>query len=118
MVPVGCRSGGQFGQTLLGLMYLRGLGIDANMTVAADLFRKAAEQGDLNAQFNLSHFYSASVAVAKDPIVAFKWLIIASRTGEAEAIGARDDFKLRLVPDQIAEAETLARAWLARHDRK
>ena len=37
-------------------MYLKGLGIDANMTVAADLFRKAAEQGDLNAQFNLSHF--------------------------------------------------------------
>ena len=85
---------------------------------AAAWYRKAAEQGDANAQFNLGLMYAKGQGVPQDYAAAHKWLnLAASRFPASEvelrnnAVKARKAIAKRMTPAQIAEAQRLAREW-------
>jgi TPR repeat protein len=85
---------------------------------AIERYRKAAEQGDAQAQSILGLMYFTGRGVLQDYVEAHMWLnLAASRFSTAEirnrdqAIRDRDHVAAKMTPAQIAEAQKLAREW-------
>jgi hypothetical protein len=97
----------------LGFMYGTGHGVLQDYVEAARWYRLAADQGNANAQFNLSIMYANGVGVSRDYVQAYMWLNLAASLMSSEvrdkAAEARDKFANLLTPDQLAEAQRLAR---------
>ena len=68
--------------------YYNGQGVAQDYGEAVKWFRKAAEQGNVDAQFNLGLCYEYSKGVAKDIDEAAKWYRKAAEQGNADAIKA------------------------------
>ena len=98
-------------QLYLGLLYSEGDGVQKNPIQAVYWYRKAADQGHAGAQFYLGHMYLRGDGVAKDDMLALIWFSIAAGRGEAQAALVRDDLAKTLSPEQVADAERLARDW-------
>jgi hypothetical protein len=99
----------------VGVMYYEGRDVPQDYAEAVKWYRKAAEQGDANAQYNLGGMYYQGKGVQQDYIIALMWLnLAASRMSDAEKRGAvrnRDTVASKMTPEQIAEAQRLAREW-------
>jgi len=67
------RAGDPTAQFNVGVLYEKGLGVDASATDAAQWYLKAAEQGDLGAQYALAVLYESGIGVAKDVDAARRW---------------------------------------------
>jgi len=102
-------------QYKLGDMYDNGLGVPQDETEAVKWFRKAAEQDYGLAQFQLGIRYLVGRGVPQDYVLAHMWLNIAAAPGDETAEYARDNAAKLMTPDQIAEAQRVAREWLAKH---
>ena len=101
-------------------------------TPELDELRALAEQGDATAQFNLGIMYDNGRGVPQDDAEAVRWYrlaadrghatarfnLMASRTTDSERGNAVRNFDRvvgRMTPDQLAEAQRLAREWDAAH---
>jgi hypothetical protein len=72
-------------QSLLGLLYYRGQGVEQDFAAAATWFRKAADQDDAPAQFHLGVMFSKGEGVPQDKAQAMKWFHSAADLGDAQA---------------------------------
>lgn len=104
-------SGGAEAQYRLGLMYANGMGVPTDQAEAARLYRLAADQGVEKAQFSLGELYRDGDGVAQDLVQAYMWFSVAAAAGDQAAFDHRGFLAAELSPDQIAEAEKLAKAW-------
>ncbi len=64
-----------------------------NHREAVKWYRKAAERGDADAQFNLGVCYSKGESVKQDRAEAAKWLRMAAKQGHAPAQKALEKYK-------------------------
>ena len=80
---------------------------------AVRLIRPLAEQGDATAQYTLGVFYDNGLGVPQDRIRAYMWFDLSATQGRDGAAAFRDLVKRRMTPEQIAEAQKLAREWKA-----
>jgi len=97
---------------------------------AGKWYRLAAERGDAVAQFNLGLMYATGATnvmsatnernVPQDSVQAYLWLTLAAAQGNASglseeqrklAVKNRDLVAKLMTPDQLAEAQRLAREW-------
>ena len=80
---------------------------------AAKWYRLAAEQGNAEAQSNLGLMYENGQGVPQDYVLAHMWVnLAASQGGETEnAVKYRDILARSMTPNQLAEAQKLAREW-------
>jgi TPR repeat protein len=78
---------------------------------AVELFRKAAEQGDAYAQYNLGQMYDKGKGVKQDYVETHKWVSLAAAQGLKKAIENREMVASQLTPAQMTEAQRLAREW-------
>ena len=58
-----------------------GIGVPQDYTQAADLYRRAAEQGNASAQFNLALLYDNGTGLARDYAQAAAWYTKAAEQG-------------------------------------
>ena len=72
-------------QSNLGLMSEKGQGVQQDYVVAVKWYRRAAEQGDANAQYNPGFMYHYGQGVQQDYAEAVKWFRRAAEQGYAEA---------------------------------
>ena len=102
-------------QYSLAFSYLEGYGVTQDYVESARWFRKAAEQGNAFAQHWLGTLYATGRGVPQDYIQAHMWanLAAASMTAEEWEVSAklRDELAAKMTPEQIAEAQRLAREW-------
>ncbi len=70
-------------QTYVGEIYEKGLGVPPEFQLAANWYRKAAEQGYSRAQINLGQLYEQGLGVPKDQKQAVYWFRKASGLGES-----------------------------------
>jgi TPR repeat protein len=106
-------------QLSLGRMYYYGNGVRDDAEAVRHL-RKAIDspgekQGSgevlAQAQWYLGAMYEAGRGVPKDDVLAYMWYDLAAAGGESPSAFNRDRIALRMTPDQIAEAQRLAREW-------
>jgi uncharacterized protein len=72
----------------LGLLYSEGgKGLKKDFEKAAEWFRKAAEQGDVEAQCNLGVMFAEGIGVARDYEKSMEWLVKAADQGDETAQG-------------------------------
>jgi len=105
-------------QSNLGRMYAFGKGVPQDFAEAVKWYRKAADQGHAHAQSNLGRMYALGKGVPQDYVLAHMWFNLAisrftaSEQEEREKTGKlRDITASTMTPDQIAEAQKLAREW-------
>jgi uncharacterized protein len=98
-------------QSNLGLMYVDGQGVAQNDADAAKWFGKAADQGLSEAQTLLGMIYVKGRGAAQNYILAHMWFNLAAAQGDADALANRDHLARLMTPDQIGEAQRLAREW-------
>ena len=101
----------------LGFRYENGFGVPQDYIAAADLYRRAAEQGDTFAQCRLGLSYDKGHGVPQDYVRAHMWFNIAAAAAGASDVAVREAAKwrdlvaTRMTPAQIAEGRRLAREW-------
>ena len=106
----------------LGVLYAEGRDVPQDYVEAVRWFRRAAEQGYARAQNNLGNRYANGQGVPQDYVQAHVWYNLAAsrRSGEdrQRSIRGREGAESRMTPDQIAEAQRLAREWDAAHPQR
>ncbi len=106
-------------QNNLGFMYNNGEGVPQNYAEAAKWYRRAAEQGQAEAQASLGAAYAMGSGVLQDYLLAHMWFNLAAGQGHAGALKARIAIEeAYLTPAQIAEAQRLAREWKSKKEGK
>ena len=88
-----------------------GRGVPQDYVEAVKWYRKAAEQGDASAQYNLGVMYYNGQGVPQDYIQAHMWLNLSAAQGNKVAVQNRDLIASKMSPEQVAQAQRLAREW-------
>ena len=101
----------QFG---VGVMHEKGQGVVQDNVDALKWYRLAAAQGDAAAQYNLGVMYTKGQGVLQDYVRAHMWFNLAAVSGSAEAVKNRDIVAVKMTPQQVADAQKLARECQAR----
>ena len=101
---------------LLGFKYEHGLGVPQSFEVAADLYFRAAEQGDPTGQYFLGLMYDKGRGVWQDGILAYKWLNLAAARAPAryreQYLRLRQAAASKLTQDQLYMGQELAIQWV------
>jgi TPR repeat protein len=100
-------------QYKLGLLYLTGNGALQDFAEAAKWLKRAAEQGYALAQYELGLIYRTGYGLAIDHVQSYVWLNLAAAAGIQEAVATRDEVMRSLSNKQLAQAQKMAREWLA-----
>jgi len=105
-------------QFYLGVMFAEGQGVPQDYAEAAKWYRLAAERGDAQAQYNLGLAYIEGEGVTPDNVAAHMWFNLAAARFPATdtrnrlaAVKNRDVVAAKMTPEQVAEAQKLAREW-------
>jgi TPR repeat protein len=110
--------GNALAQSALGAMYIDGGAVSIDVGKGLDWSLLAAEKGDSRAQVRAAVLFEQGVGTSQDYIQAHKWynLAVASYAPSdielsAKVARARDQLAAKMSPDQIAEAQKIAREW-------
>ena len=99
----------------LGDMYANGTGVVRDYAEAVKWYRKAADQGNAKAQLLMGDMYFNGTSVTQDYVLAHMWwnLSATGPKGQAQEMAAkkRDKVAKAMTPQQLAEAQRLAREW-------
>jgi len=98
-------------QYFVGVFYDKGLGVPQDYAEAFRWYRLAAEGGYAEAQYAVGIMYFRGEGVPPDLIRAHLWFNLAGAQGLAKARQARDAVEDLLSPDDLVEAQRLAREW-------
>jgi TPR repeat protein len=102
----------------MGMLYETGFGVTQDYKEAAAWYKKAADQGNAKAQYNLGALYERGNGVPQDYVQALKWYSLAeSRFGPTQ-LETADTVKRagtalasKMKPTQVEEARKLAQEW-------
>lgn len=79
-----------------------------DFAAAASAFRRAAEHGVRDSQYNLAVLYARGLGVGQDLVQSYLWFSAAAAQGDEEAGRKRDEVATKLAPKDLAEAKGLA----------
>ena len=94
-------------------MYEDGVGVAQNALEAAAWYRKAAGQGDADAQNRLGGMYEVGRGVKQDLLISYALFYLAARDGFDTAVKGRERVSELLSKGQQKEAQALSRSWQA-----
>jgi uncharacterized protein len=128
LVEKAARMGNPRAQFSLGLMNYRigDLSFDqatGNLDEALVWYRRAAEQGDVDAEIVLALAYAKGIGVAQSEVEAYKWYDIAASLAKYadvkdDVVKRREELARAMPPSQIEEAKKLAAEWKTRANRQ
>ncbi|MDC7682814.1 hypothetical protein PQU92_05975 [Asticcacaulis sp. BYS171W] len=95
----------------LGRMYYNGEGGPQDLPGAMFWLRKAAERGEAESQYGLGIMYMQGIGAPMNLTEAYKWLSIAAAGGDGESAETLKGLRGQMSPEQIASAETQAKAF-------
>ena len=79
------KTGDARAMAMLGVLYQKGLGVEADLNKAVDWYAQAAEKNNLGAQYSLAEIYLDGALGEPDPERGRFWLTKAARQGKPEA---------------------------------
>lgn len=84
-------------------------------TKAAHYYEQAANAGFSEIMFNYAYIQYYGNGVKKDPVEAYKWVLIASEVREREMSPAAYFLRQKLTPEQLKDGEQRAEQWRQSH---
>jgi hypothetical protein len=96
-------------QMAVASMYHAGQGVPQNDAEALKWFGKAADQGNTDAQELVGFMYLHGKGTPKDHVRAYVWFNLSASQGNKDAAKYRDQTAYVMTPEQIAEAQKIAR---------
>ena len=87
---------------------IRGLAVTVDHQEALKWFRRASEQGNGEAQFNLGVAYYIGDGMPKNLMEAYKWMSLSDAQGVARARNALQTISNEMSANEMAEAKQLA----------
>lgn len=85
------------------VVYYKGDGVPADFSEAAEWFRKAAEQGHVQAEYNLGVMYRDGDGVERDLAEAAKWFLASAAQGNAQARGVLAELDAALQGSEVVQ---------------
>ena len=82
---------------------------------AVNWYRKAAEQGHANAQYNLGGMYEVGHGIQEDLVTAYAWAKIAQANGNKGAPKFKSLLEKEMTPDQITKGEALSKEMIKKN---
>ena len=114
-IRLAAEEGDASAQFNLGVMYANGEGVPQDYAEAVRWYRLATDQGHSSAQGGLGFMYANGRGVPRDYVAAHMWFNLAGAQSSGdqrdEVVKARDGVEAKMTPEQIAEAQRLAREW-------
>ncbi len=107
LLPLAEQSNDAQSQYLLGLMYLKGQGVEQDYEEAGKWFRKASEQSLAVAQYKLARLYTEGNGVPQDSEFAYVWLSVGAAHQHHKSMKDLDTAREQLSEEEIAEAEKI-----------
>lgn len=105
-------SGEPMAITLYGLLLKDGSGgVQTNAKQAAQMVKAGADKNIALAQFEISQAYGTGQGFEQDYLLAHMYANLAAAQGYEGAEKRRDTWAQLMTPEQIAEAQKMARAW-------
>jgi hypothetical protein len=98
-------------QVDLGILYDYGRGVPQDFKKAVYWYRLSAKQGNDLAQRKLGLMYERGDGVQQDYVQAYMWYNLGAANGATRGAALRDALAKQMTPEQIAEAQQLAREW-------
>ncbi len=85
-----------------------GKGGPKNSATAAQWFRRAADLGLVDSQYNLAALHEQGLGVPRNAAEAYKWYLVAAKSGDDEARNAAARVRSQLSPEARVVAERAA----------
>ena len=105
-------------QLSLALKYDKGEGVAQDYKEAVRWYRLAAQQDVAQAQHNLGVMYAKGEGITQDYVRAHMWFNIAAINGGKESVKNRDIVARKMTPQQIEQAQRMARECMASNFKK
>lgn len=96
-----------YAQYYLGMMYMKGQGVEQDYKLAGQWFRKASEKSIPQAQYKLGNLYYKGKGVPKDYEFAYVWFSVGATHKHNLSVGAVNKAKEKLSEDELKEADKL-----------
>ena len=97
---------------LLGVIYLLGSrNLQADHVEAVKWFRLEAKRGNTHGQYQLGNCYERGFGVPQDYVLAHIWFNLSASQNNESSSKRRTDLESKMTPEQIADAQRLAREW-------
>jgi localization factor PodJL len=81
--------------------------------VASQWFRKAADRGIADSQYNLGILYARGIGTEQNLAESYKWFALAANQGDVDAGKKRDDVAVRLDPQSLVAARLAVQTFTA-----
>ena len=112
------KNGDLSSQTLVANFYEAGIGTKKNYREAYKWHKIAAERGSAISQLGLGGLYFYGDGVPQDIVYAHMWWNLAASNGVELAEVSRNQIVNKMTPDQISEAQRLARECFKKNYKK
>lgn len=107
-----------FAQYYLGMMYMKGQGVEQDYKLASEWFRKASEKSIPQAQYKLGDLYLKGRGVPKDYEFAYVWFSVGSAHEHQLSKNAINKAKDKLSPEELQEADKLITKYVKQYGPK
>lgn len=112
---ISAEQGSAVAQLVLAEMYQNGKGIGQDYRHAFHWYTRAAELGNARAQFSLGLMYFIGQGVVQDFVRSYMWLNLSAAAGSPEYRKQRDVVIGFMTSEQVAKAQQMAAACVARN---
>jgi len=118
MISLANTSDDEIAQYYLGVMYMKGQGVEQDFEKAGEWFRKASEQGLSVAMYKLAGLYTKGKGVPKDLEFAYVWYSVAAVHEHQKSINMIEKAKSNLSSEELASANQLIAEYVEKYGPK
>ena len=118
MISLANTSDDKIAQYYLGVMYMKGQGVEQDFEKAGEWFRKASEQGLAVAMYKLAKLYTKGEGVPKDLEFAYVWYSVAAVQEHQKSINILDKARAKLSDEELASANQLVAEYVEKYGPK
>ena len=118
MISLANTSEDPIAQYYLGVMYMKGQGVEQDFEQAGEWFRKASEQGLAVAMYKLAKLYTKGEGVPKDMEFAYVWYSVAAVHEHEKSINMIEKAKSNLSSEELTSANQLVAEYVEKYGPK
>ena len=104
-----------YAQYYMGMMYLKGQGVDQDYKTASNWLRKASEKNIPQAQYKLGDLYFKGMGVPKDYEYAYIWFSVGASHKHNLSEKAINKAKTKLSEEELKEADKVIATYIKKY---